>query len=66
MNEHVYGHTWAQCADNPPKDVFTIDESDEVFPCHQVATAAAMGKVNELRRTINVYRNGELYDTRRF
>lgn len=46
--------------------VYTIDGSDEQFDTPSAASFAASTKVATEQRSVNVYRNGQLYETRRF
>lgn len=52
----------------PPdqEDVYTIDDSDEEFSTASEASFAASMQVANTRMTCNVYRNGQLYETKRF
>lgn len=52
----------------PPdeEDVYTIDDSDEEFSTASEASFAASTRVAIEHKTVNVYRNGLLYETKRF
>jgi len=51
---------------NPQRHIYAVDGVDELFDCFGKATLIAALRVHETRRSVAIYRNGELYDLKRF
>lgn len=58
--------TPSHATETPVTDVFTVEGSSHEYTSWQAARAAAAAQVQRLRRSVQIFRNGLIYDFKRY